>query len=528
MDDKKNERNKLFEEARRILYRPTLGDKERAKRRVITAADQREITLGGLENASHEVAQKLKALGLKKGDKVVISSPNCPEYVAAMLGVWQAGCVIVPVDFRLTTDELVNICQKLSAKAFIGGNVHASWVKANVERAKVPAEAILELTQFSEALTRGEPVTTGGTTHEFEMDDAVLIMLTSGTTGMPKGAVHGFASLVENLADLSQLVKMNPETTVLLPLPLSHIFGFETMLTILVIGAQVGFTASIETFIQALASRHFDIVAAVPAMWSALLQLDPKMFHFKENDILLSGGAGMPQSLADDFRNKFGQRLNNGYGSTESKIVALNLDGPELSVGKWIPTAKIEIVDANDSPLCEGEVGEIRIAGSCLMQGYLGRPDDTKAVLHDGHYHTCDLGYIKDGYLFISGRDKEMINVAGNKVFPSEVEDYLRQHPCVKEVAVFGVPHYKLGQIVKAVVVIKEGDLNTRYEAGDEGGKEAKREITETLKGFCKERLKRELRPMEWEFRPASNPLPKSNTGKVDKKQLQQALAPAH
>jgi long-subunit acyl-CoA synthetase (AMP-forming) len=193
-------------------------------------------------------------------------------------------------------------------------------------------------------------------------------MLTSGTTGTPKGAVHGFGSLVENLVDLGHLVKMNPETMVLLPLPLSHIFGFETMLTILIVGAQVAFTASIETFIQALAGRHFHIVAAVPAMWAALLHLDPKMFHFQENDVLLSGGAGLPQSLADDFRTKFGQRLNNGYGSTESKIVALNVDGPELSVGKWIPSAKIEIVDANDSPLPVGEVGEIRIAGSCLFQ----------------------------------------------------------------------------------------------------------------------------------------------------------------
>jgi long-chain acyl-CoA synthetase len=152
----------------------------------------------------------------------------------------------------------------------------------------------------------------------------------------------------------------------------------------------------------------------------------------------------------------------------------------------------------------------------------------TKTVLHDGHYHTGDLGYVKDGYLFISGRDKEMINVAGNKVFPTEVEDYLRQHQLVKEVAVFGVPHYKLGQIVKAVVVIKEGDLNTRFEAGEEQAKEAKRELTESLKSFCKEKLKRELRPMEWEFRPASNPLPKSNNGKVDKKQLQQTMAPTH
>jgi acyl-CoA synthetase (AMP-forming)/AMP-acid ligase II len=142
-------------------------------------------------------------------------------------------------------------------------------------------------------------------------------------------------------------------------------------------------------------------------------------------------------------------------------------------------------------------------------------------VMHHGHYHTGDLGYLKDGYLFISGRDKELINVAGNKVFPSEVEDLLLQHENVKEVAVLGVPHSRLGQLVKAVIVIKDPEMSKKLEQSDESKKEVRQELLNSFKEFCKEHLKKELRPLEWEFRSCQTALPKTASGKIDKKQLQ-------
>src|SRR5262249_29709499 len=149
----------------------------------------------------------------------------------------------------------------------------------------------------------------------------------------------------------------------------------------------------------------------------------------------------------EQFERTFGKHIVQGYGATETKITTINKDGPVESVGRPIPSVKVDIVDAQDNPLPEGETGEIRISGKCLMKGYLKQPDVTAEVLHDGHYHTGDIGYVKDGWVFISGRSKEMIIVAGNKVFPAEVESVLRQHPLSQEVAVVGMPHKKLGQI---------------------------------------------------------------------------------
>jgi acyl-CoA synthetase (AMP-forming)/AMP-acid ligase II len=159
------------------------------------------------------------------------------------------------------------------------------------------------------------------------------------------------------------------------------------------------------------------------------------------------------------------------------------------------------------------------------MKGYLNQPEATEQVLHRGHYHTGDIGYLRDGLLYISGRSKEMIIVAGNKVFPAEVEAVLRQHRLAHEVAVLGVPHRKLGQLVKAVIVVKSGELCDLLCGDDSMRKQAKEELTARFREFCQQNLKRELRPMEWEFRPISCPLPKTLTGKIDKKQLEAAPA---
>jgi long-chain acyl-CoA synthetase len=133
------------------------------------------------------------------------------------------------------------------------------------------------------------------------------------------------------------------------------------------------------------------------------------------------------------------------------------------------------------------------------------------------------MGFFKDGDLYISGRSKEMVIVAGYKVFPVEVEDALRKHPLVKEIAVLGQPHRQLGQIVKAIIVLNDGDLSKKLEGSAEEKKEARQQLLSQLKEYCKENLRRELRPMEWEFQAATQELPKTAAGKVDKKKLEMA-----
>ena len=217
-------------------------------------------------------------------------------------------------------------------------------------------------------------------------------------------------------------------------------------------------------------------------------------------------------------------RVVQGYGTTETKILCFNKDGPLASVGRALPSVKVSII-ADGKDAGEGQSGEIVISGPSLMKGYLGQDDATRQVLKDGFYTTGDIGYLESGYLFISGRSKEMINVAGNKVFPAEVESVLRQHPLVAETAVVGVPHSRLGQMVKAVIVLKPSDLSDSLSGSEPTRKAGRQELISKFRLFCQENLKRELRPMEWDFRPSSMPLPKTHTGKIDKKLLEDTNA---
>lgn len=476
----------------------------------------RAVTYGELEGMIAAAAAELGECGVNKGDRVILSAENSAELLASIIACWSRGAISVPVDLRITPNELGNVVKMLGAKVLVGSSNVVPNFFDSIKSAVPEGTKILDVTKMR--WTTGADH--GPVDSSIDLDAPLFVILTSGTTGMPKGAVHTMRTLVINMIELAEMARINDQKRGVLPLPLSHIFGLEVSLIALAYGMLVVFTELSPTgFVQSVAKHKPHVIAGVPILYGALMAAPKEALDLSAAEILLSGGSPLPISLAEEFNAKFGKRINNGYGATESKIVALNLDGPFESVGTIVPSVKIEIVDENDKPLPEGETGEIRIAGPILMQGYLGQPEVTQKVLHDGHYHTGDMGYFKDGYLFIAGRSKEMIIVAGYKVFPVEVEDALRKHPLVKEVAVLGHSHSKLGQIVKAVIVVNDGELSDKL-SNDADKKEARQSLIAQLKDYCKDNLRRELRPMEWEFQPASQPLPKLASGKIDKKKL--------
>ena len=464
--------------------------------------------------------------GVQKQDKVLLTAPNCAELGAAMIAVFRLGAVAVPVDFRLTAGEVANVAKQISAKVVVAWGKALPGITAELA-GTIAGERLLDISVLSldAAKSSTEFKPSCDLADDMNLSAPAFIILTSGTTGVPKGAVHCLGTLVQNLQELGNLVELDDTKRGLLPLPLSHIFGFEVFDICIMRGACVIFTDLAPTsFFTCLAKYKPQILVGVPTIYSAMLNLDAKTIGLDNAEVMLSGGAPMPLSLAQEFEKKFGKRLNNGYGSTESKIIALNLDGPHESVGKTIESAKVEIVNEKDELLPDGETGQIRISGPCNMQGYLNNKEGTDQVLRGNSYYTGDLGRLEKGYLYISGRSKEMIIVAGNKVFPNEVEDTLRKNRMVKEVAVFGLPHKQLGQIVKATIVITDDGLSKQLEGSAEDIKAARQELISAMKEFCKDNLKRELRPMDWDFLPASKSLPKTASGKVDKKQLVPAV----
>ena len=352
------------------------------------------------------------------------------------------------------------------------------------------------------------------------LSDPAFLILTSGTTGMPKAAEHDLETLVINLHELAEMAGIRNVQTALVPVPISHVLGLQFLAVHLVGGTVLFSELSIPGIVKAINKYKPAIMVGVPTIYGALAGMPAGAVDMSGSHLVLCGGAPLPLSLAGDFEKRFGKRLNNGYGSTESKIIAVNMTGPVESVGKIAPSTRVEIRDNDGVSLPESESGEFVICGPILMKGYMDNPEATKAVLENGCYKTGDHGYMKEGYLFIAGRAKEMIIVAGNKVFPSEVEDVLRRNTMIREVAVVGVPNSKLGQIVKAIVVFVEGEWSDKLAGDDQAKAEARKSLKEMLKEFCTQNLKRELRPMEWEFRPASQPLPKTSSGKIDKKQM--------
>ncbi len=516
---------KTISEALGSLYKPVKCHPNWADKTALSINSQKNhYSFTQLEEDISTFAKGLLASGLNNQDKVVISSPNSPSYVALLLAIWRVGAIAVPIDFRMTQGEIINVISALEARIFISTHTTLESIKqANNKLANVK----LTILDFEGLKNKGISEKEILADDAFEdIDRSALIIMTSGTTGKPKGAVHNLSSLITNFIELGILVGVEPGTKFLLPLPLSHIFGLTTCLVALMHGASIYFALTPEEFIRSLSdSPSYDIVAGVPALYSAMLCQSAEGLKLAECRILLSGGSPLPESLAEEFRAKFAKRLNNGYGSTESKIVALNLTGPDLSVGPLIPSAKVIIFDSDHKLLKEGEIGEICLSGSMLMQGYFDQSAETEMVLHDGHYHTGDLGYLKDSYLYISGREKELINVAGNKVFPSEVEDVLRQHENVQEVAILGVPHSRLGQLVKAIIVVKDATISDQLSGNSDSKREARQKLLNSFKEYCKANLKKEMRPLEWVFWENKKNLPKTNTGKVDKQKLQELLS---
>lgn len=488
----------------------------------------RELSHRDLEELIGKAETLLTSLGVKAGDKVIMTSPNSPELAACILATWRLGAMAVPIDFRLTEKELANVAVSapIAAKAVL---VFAPLIKdyAALEAALSAGGKQTVLCDLNELNKQKETRREGGKATDFKnLKEPAILILTSGTTGTPKGALHDIESLLHNLLELGEMADFTKELKALLPVPISHVLGLEVLLIGLLSGSTIIFSEmTVEGIIAANNQFKPEFLVGVPTIYGAFVALPPGTINLENSRVLLCGGAPLPISLAEEFHKVFGRRLNNGYGSTESKIIAVNLEGPDQSVGKLVPSVTVKIIGGDGKELPEGESGEIIICGETLMLGYIGQEEATKKVIYDGGYHTGDIGYVKDGYLYISGRAKELIIVAGNKVFPVEVEDVLRAQDLVKEVAVIGVPHSKLGQIVKAHIVLEPSEqseaLDKASESGDdEAKKTARQALIQTMRDYCAQHLKRELRPMEWEFYSSTHPLPRTSAGKIDKKQL--------
>lgn len=509
---------------RRLFAPATYLPEDRSDKAIVMVSrfKTRSVTHDQIESLIAKAREQLRRLGIREGDKVVFYAENSPELSSTILACWTLNAMAVLVDFRAARTDVLAICEKLEPKLVVTSRM--LYRSFEFETRQFTEHGFRLLDVLSLADSKDVAPEDKLDIDAIELDKPAFTIFTSGTTGAPKVSLHNLRSLVLNIKDLADASELQPNMTALTPLPISHIFGLTVLLVTQVLGMRtVCTTLEPKPFVKSIHKYKPDLIAALPQFYGGLLsdKIPDGYINLSNTKLLLCGGAPLAVSLAEEFEEKYGKILNNGYGSTESKIFALNQDGPVLSVGKPVGAVTIDVVNEQDEVLPEGRLGEIRISSDMLMDGYLNNEEETRQVLHDGHYHTGDIGRIEDGNLFVVGRKSDVIIVAGAIVFAGEVEEALRQNSAVKEVAVTAVPNKFVGQIVKASVVLMDDEIAEKLKSEDEKEvRYAQTQLRNQFKAFCKEHLSRYQRPLQWEFRGPHDGLPKTLAGKTDKKKL--------
>jgi long-chain acyl-CoA synthetase len=488
----------------------------RAPAKTAVILEAARLSYAQLDEMSDRVAAGLAAAGVAPGDKIGLQLPNIPQFVIAYFGILKAGGVVVPMNVLLKAPEIEFQLRDSGARVLI---TFGALLDESAKAAEAAAVTSLYVvtgggapaagTAF-EALLAGDP--TGPRLALRNPADPAVIIYTSGTTGTPKGAVLSHLSLYMNADIPGRLFEFNADDTVVVALPLFHVFGLSSVMnTCVLLGGTMSLVSRFEpgAVLELMRRDQVSVFMGVPTMFIALLQaagsVDCDLASLR---VAISGGAPIPAEVINSFESWFGVPILEGYGLSESSSAAtFNVSATErkvYSVGKPIWGTSVQIWDADSRPLPPGaaQVGEIVLRGANIMIGYHGNPEATARAFAGGWFHTGDLGYVdEDGFLFLVDRIKDVIIRGGYNVYPREVEEVIYAHPAVAEAAVIGVPDPRLGEEVRAVVALKPGQSVTEAE----------------LIEFVKERVAAYKYPRSVEFRDS---LPKNGTGKILKKEL--------
>jgi long-chain acyl-CoA synthetase len=422
--------------------------------------------------------------------------------------------VAVPINFLYREHELQYIFSDSRPEAFIGARPYLDEVSRVLNRSEeTPIRLALGASDNTELqdLKTAFAGQTDFAAYAAEDSDTLNILYTSGTTGVPKGVMltHGnLASEARILAEMRE--KLDPETVVIGVLPLYHIYGITSVLNV---SMYLGLT--IELFTQfepekviAVAEREKQTVLfAVPTMYNRLIQAaaaaPPRAPSLK---FCVSGGASLPVEFLNRFESLFHTRIYEGYGLTEAPVCVENPYGGLTkagSIGLPIPEFSAKIVDPSGEEVRSGERGELIIKGPGVMKGYLNRPEETAETLKNGWLYTGDIARMdEDGYIYIVDRKKDLVIRGGYNVYPREIEEIMYQIPEILEAAVIGLPHADLGEEVAAVLVLKDG--------------------AEIDSVAIQDYVKKRAAPYKYPriIRISREPLPKSGTGKILKKEI--------
>ncbi len=476
------------------------------------------------------LASGLHALGLRRGERVGIWSPNRAEWLVTQFATARIGLVLVNINpaYRLSELEYalgVSGCRAVISAERLKTSMYLEMLAKVAPR--LPAlEFIIRMgdgltpgmLNYPDVLARGRAVQDGAGLDALEAPldrhDPINIQFTSGTTGNPKGATLTHHNIVNNARYIALAMWLGEDDALCIPVPLYHCFGMVlAVLACVASGAAMVFPG--ESFepaatLAAVAEERCTALHGVPTMFIA--ELDHPGFTEHDLSSLRTGiMAGSPcpiETMKRVVSQMHMREVTIAYGMTETSPVSFQsstsdpIDRRVATVGRVQPHLEVKLVDAEGGTVPVGEIGELCTRGYSVMQGYWGDEARTREAVQDGWMHTGDLATIDaEGYCNIVGRVKDMLIRGGENVYPREVEEFLFRHPKVQSVQVFGVPDPKYGEEVCAWIVLKPGTEAT----------------AEEIREFCREQIAHYKLPRYIRFLKDMADMPMTVTGKAQK-----------
>ena len=433
------------------------------------------LTGADLADRSADAAYRLAGAGVRPGDRVLLSGAPSAALLAGYLGILRLGAVVVPANTAYTEREL----------AHITGDVRPTLALLDQPRALPGVPAVSGLEDLADLPALPVVLDAAGAA------DPALIGFTSGTTGAPKGAVLSHANLLAGAAALVEAWQWTPEDRLVCALPLFHMHGLGVALNgTLLAGASVALLPrfGVAEVLDAVDAHGASLFFGVPTMYSRLAAA-PRAGELGALRLAVSGSAPLPAELWHALAAVTGQRVLERYGMTETVMLTSNPVAGERrpgTVGLPLPGVSVRLAPGS---------GAVEVRGANVFGGYWERPEASAAAFTgDGWFRTGDVGeWSADGYLSLVGRATELIITGGFNVYPREVEDVLRGHPAIRDIAVVGQPDPEWGEVV------------TAYCVGD-------RVPDEDLAAWCADRLAAFKRPRRWRW---VDDLPRNAMGKV-------------
>ena len=496
------------------------------------------LTYADIDRLSNRLAGWLARTGMARGDRIAIILQNVPQFVIASVAAWKLGAIVVSLNPMYRTPELRKLFRDCEPKAVIchddqWNNVFPAtesvvpervlWTSPRDFQARndarvLPAPAAAPQAHALAAVFAGDAPAPPAAA--LTADDIGLLLYTSGTTGVPKGAMLTHRNLVATALTCRDHFELDGASRIFGVAPLFHITGFEIqMIAAFVSGGAMVLTyrfqpqVALDAFLE---WRPTFIVGAITAFIALMNQPAATGRHFGSFIHIYSGGAPIAPSVIDAFAARFGRAIRSSYGMTEltsashlapnAGRIPVDPESGALSIGKPTPGVDAIVVDDARRPLGPGEHGEVVVRGPGVMAGYWRKPAETDEVLTKGWLHSGDVGFFDaDGWFYLVDRKKDMISASGFKVWPREVEDVIYAFPGVREAAVVGAADPYRGETVVAFVSAQPG---------------AAIDVA-ALTRFCRERLAAYKCPAEI---CVLDDLPKTESGKITRNTLRDSL----